>query len=133
MISWTNCETDTKLNITPNCILLPYDTKREGALILRKFKTPGRTNPKLYSQGLGLQLSDEVRATLQQRPRDYLFTEARSSKPHDIVTPLTHACTWHLSIEDREELAGDMCHSVETQAQYQFIHEPKHNGGAMLS
>jgi len=26
-----------------------------------------------------------------------------------------------LSIKDKEELAQDMCHSVETQAQYQFI------------
>jgi hypothetical protein len=26
-----------------------------------------------------------------------------------------------LSIKDEEELARDMCHSVETQAQYQFI------------
>jgi len=26
-----------------------------------------------------------------------------------------------LSIKDREELARDMCHSVNTQAQYQFI------------
>ena len=26
-----------------------------------------------------------------------------------------------LSIKDREELAHDMCHSVNTQAQYQFI------------
>ncbi len=26
-----------------------------------------------------------------------------------------------LSIKDKEELARDMCHSDETQAQYQFI------------
>ena len=26
-----------------------------------------------------------------------------------------------LSIKDKEELAQDMCHSIETQAQYQFI------------
>ena len=134
-------------SITPNCILLPYDTKREGALILREFKTQDRTNPRLYSRGLGLELSDEVRASLQQHPRDYLFTEARSSKPYThggfqqyasrtlkslfgkpcTLTLLRHSYISHmlvygkLSIKDKEELARDMCHSVGTQAQYQFI------------
>ena len=28
-----------------------------------------------------------------------------------------------LSTKDKEELARDMCHLVETQAQYQFIHK----------
>ncbi len=47
-------------SITPKCILLPYDTNKEGALILREFKTQDRSNPKLYSRGLGLELSEEV-------------------------------------------------------------------------
>jgi len=49
-------------SITPNCILLPYDTRKEGALILREFKTQDRANPKLYNRRLGLELSDEIRA-----------------------------------------------------------------------
>ncbi len=134
-------------SITPNCILLPYDTHKEGALILREFKTQDRSNPKLYSRGLGLELSGEVRASLQQHPRDYLFTEARSIRPYThggfqqyasrtlkalfgkpcTLTLLRHSYISHmlaygqLSIKDKEELARDMCHSVETQAQYQFI------------
>jgi len=36
------------------------------------------------------------------------------------------------SIKDREELAKDMCHSVTTQAQYQFI-VPKGSIAAMHS
>jgi len=136
-------------SITPNCILLPYDTNKEGALILREFKTQDRANPKLYSRRLGLELSDEIRASLQEHPRDYLFTEARSIKPYThggfqqyasrtlktlfgkpcTLTLLRHSYISHmlaygqLSIKDKEELAPDMCHSVETQAQYQFIHK----------
>ena len=132
---------------TPNCILLPYDTRKEGALILREFKTQDRANPKLYNRRLGLGLSDEIRASLQQHPRDYLFTEARSIRPYThggfqqyasrtlkalfgkpcTLTLLRHSYISHmlaygkLSIKDKEELAQDMCHSVETQAQYQFI------------
>ena len=127
-------------SVTPNCILLPYDADREGVLnqILREFKTQDRANPKLYSRRLGLELSDEIRASLQQHPRDYLFCEAFVSKPYTPVgfqqyasrtlTLLRHSYISHrlaygqLSIKDREELARDMCHSVNTQAQYQFIH-----------
>lgn len=69
-------------SITKDCILLPYDTKKEDAFILREFKTEDISNPELCSRGLGLELSDEVRASLHQHPRDYLFTEARSSKPY---------------------------------------------------
>lgn len=36
-------------SITPNCILLPHDTRKEGALILRELKTRDSANPKLYS------------------------------------------------------------------------------------
>jgi len=134
-------------SITPNCILLPYDTRKEGALILREFKTQDRANPKLYNRRLGLELSDEIRASLQQHPRDYLFTEARSISPYShggfqqyasrtlkalfgkpcTLTLLRHSYISHmlaygqLSIKDKEELARDMCHSIETQAQYQFI------------
>jgi len=136
-------------SITPNCILLPYDTRKEGALILREFKTQDRANPKLYSRRLGLELSDEIRASLQEHPRDYLFTEPKSIKPYThsglqqyasrtlktlfgkpcTLTLLRHSYISHmlaygqLSIKDKEELARDMCHSVETQAQYQFIHK----------
>ncbi len=136
-------------SITPNCILLPYDTRKEGALILREFKTQDRANPKLYSRRLGLELSDEIRASLQEHPRDYLFTESKSIKPYThsglqqyasrtlktlfgkpcTLTLLRHSYISHmlaygqLSIKDKEELARDMCHSVETQAQYQFIHK----------
>ncbi len=135
-------------SITPNCILLPYDTKRERVLILREFKTQDRA--KLYNRRLGLELSDEIRASLQQHQRDYLFTEARSSKPYThggfqqfasrtlrslfskpcTLTLLRHSYIAHmlsygqLSIKDKEKLARDMCHSDETQAQYQFI-QPK--------
>ena len=48
----------------------------------------------------------------------------------DIVTPLiylVHACLCQLSIKDKEELARNICHSVKTQAQYQFIHNPDKN------
>ena len=47
-------------SITPNCILLPYDTGNEGALILREYETQDRANPKLYNRQLGLELSDEI-------------------------------------------------------------------------
>ncbi len=134
-------------SVTPNCILLPYDVKKEGALILREFKTQDRTDPVLYIRRLGLELSDEIRASLQQSPREYLFTEARVCRPYTVggfqkwasrtlqalfgkpctLTLLRHSYVSHklaagqLSIKDREELARDMCHSVQTQAQYQFI------------
>lgn len=134
-------------SITPNCILLPYDIKKEGVLILRQFKTQDKANPKLYNQRLGLELSNEIRASLQRHPRDFLFTEARVSKPYThggfqqfasrtlkalfgkpcTLTLLRHSYVSHmlaygqLSIKDREELARDMCHSVNSQAQYQFI------------
>ncbi len=134
-------------SITPNCILLPYDTNKEGALILREFKTQDRANSKLYSRRLGLELSEEIRASLQEHPREYLFTEARSIKAYThggfqqyasrtlkslfgkpcTLTLLRHSYISHmlaygqLSIKDKEELARDMCHSVETQAQYQFL------------
>jgi len=151
-IHMLKCKEDEARNavmtsITPNCILLPYDTRKEGALILREFKTQDRANPKLYNRRLGLELSDEIRASLQQHPRDYLFTEARSIRPYThggfqqyasrtlkalfgkpcTLTLLRHSYISHmlaygqLSIKDKEELARDMCHSVETQAQYQFI------------
>jgi len=135
-------------SVTPNCILLPYDAEREGVLILREFKTQDRANPKLYSRRLGLELSDEIRASLQQHPRDYLFCEAFVSKPYTHggfqqyasrtlkalfgrpctltllrLSYISHMLAYgQLSIKDREELARDMCHSVNTQAQYQFIH-----------
>ncbi len=134
-------------SVTLNCILLPYDVKKEGALILREFKTQDRTDPVLYIRRLGLELSDEIRASLQQSPREYLFTEARVCRPYTVggfqkwasrtlqalfgkpctLTLLRHSYVSHmlaagqLSIKDREELARDMCHSVQTQAQYQFI------------
>ncbi len=138
-------------SVTPICILLPYDADREGVLILRD-----RANPKLYSQSLGLELSDEIRASLQQHPRDYLLCEAFVSKPYThggfqqyasrtlkvlfgrpcTLTLLRHSYISHtlacgLSIKDREELARDMCHSVNTQAQYQFI-MPKQRAPAKL-
>ncbi len=69
-------------SITPNCVLLPYDSTKQGALILREFKTQDRANPKLYTRRLGLELSNEIRASLQHYPRDYLFTEAKTSKPY---------------------------------------------------
>ncbi len=79
--------------------------------------------------------------------QETLFTEARSIRPHThggfqqyasrtlkalfgkscTLTLLRHSYISHmlaygqLSIKDEEELARDMCHSVETQAQYQFI------------
>ncbi len=138
---------------TPNCILLPYDTYKEGVLILREFKTQDISNPKLYSRGLGLELSNEVQASLEQHPRNYLFTQAGSSKPYThggfqqyasrtlkalfskpcTLTLLRHSYISHmlayaqLSIKDKEELARDMCHSVETQAQYQFLHVEDRN------
>jgi len=137
-------------SVTPNCILLPYDSKRDGVLILREFRTQDRLNPKLYCRRLGMELSDEIRASLQQHPRDYLFCEARLSKPYTTggfqqwasrtlkalfdrpctLTLLRHSYISYmlaygqLSIKDREDLARDMCHSVTTQAQYQFI-QPK--------
>ncbi len=118
-------------SVTPNCILLPYDVEREGALILRELKTQDRTNPKLYIRRLGLELSDEIRASLQRCPRDYLFTEARIRRPYKTggfqkwasrtlqalfgkpctLTLLRHSYVSHmlaagqLSIKDREELA----------------------------
>ena len=138
---------------TAICILLPSETHKEGALILREFKTQDRSNPKLYSRGLGLELSDEVRVSLEQHPRDYLFTEARSSKPYThgrfqqyayrtlkalfgkpcTLTLLRHSYISHmltygqLSIKDKDELARDMCYLVETQAHYQFFHVEDRN------
>ncbi len=143
-------------SVTPNYILLPYDVKKEGALILREFKTQDRRDPVLYIRRLGLELSDEIRASLQQFPREYLFTEARICRPYTVegfqklvsrtlqalfgkpctLTLLRHSYVSHmlaagqLSIKDREELARDMCHSVQTQAQYQFI-QPKHHVATM--
>ena len=71
-------------SVTPNCILLPYDMKKEGAMILWEFKTQDRHNPVLYDRRLGLELSDEIRASLQQSPREYLFTEARIGRPYTV-------------------------------------------------
>ncbi len=46
------------------------------------------------------------------------------SDPFEAFIHTIYASTYaygRLSITDREEVAGDMCHSVNTQAQYQFI------------
>jgi len=90
-------------SIIPNCILLPYDTKKEGVLILREFKTQDRTNPNLYSRRLGLELSNEIKMSLQERPRDYLFTEARSIKPY------THDCFQQYASRTLKALFGKPC------------------------
>jgi len=106
-------------SITPNCILLPYDTRKEGALILREFKTQDRANPKLYNRRLGLELSDEIRASLQQHPRDFVHRSKKHQAAHtrwvsaiclkdlestvwqvmyayfvETLIHLTHACIW---------------------------------------
>ena len=47
-------------SVTPNSILLPYDTRKEGALIQREFKTKDRANQNLYKRQLGLELPDET-------------------------------------------------------------------------
>ena len=47
-------------------------------------KTQDRHNPVLYIRRLGLELSDEIRASLQQSPREYLFTEARIGRPYTV-------------------------------------------------
>ena len=125
-------------SITPNCILLPCDARKEGVLNSLSIKTQDRANPKLYNRRLGLELSDEIRDSLQQHPRDCLFTEARSIRPYThggfqqyasrtlkktlfgkpcTLTLLRHSYISHmlaygkLSIKDKEELAQDMCHS----------------------
>ncbi len=133
--------------ITPNEILLPYDRKTPGVLILREFQTQNRENPKLYSRSLGDKLTTELRASLKDHPRQYLFVESRSGRPYThsgfamwarrtlqslfgkpcTLTLLRHGYISHmlafgqLSIRDREQLAKEMCHSPTTQMQYQWI------------
>ncbi|KAL3134500.1 hypothetical protein ABBQ38_006351 [Trebouxia sp. C0009 RCD-2024] len=130
--------------ITSNEILLPYDRSIFGVLILREFKTQDRMNPKLYSRSLGNELSAELRASLLNHPRDYLFLENSTGRPYThsgfamyarrtllrlfgrpcTLTLLRHSYISHmlaygqLSIRDREQLARQMCHSTQTQAQY---------------
>lgn len=101
-------------SITPNCILLPYDTRQVGALILRESKTQDRANPKLYNWRLGLGLLDEIRASLQQLPRDYLFTEARSIKP------CTHGGFQQYASRTLKTLFGKPC--LNAYAVEAFIH-----------
>ncbi len=43
------------------------------------------------------------------------------SDPIEAFIHITLLAYGQLSIKDKEELAQDMCHSVNTQAQYQFI------------
>lgn len=143
--------------ITPNEILLPYDRSTPGVLILREFKTQDRMNPKLYSRSLGNELSAELRASLLHHPRDYLFLENSTGRPYThsgfamyarrtllrlfgrpcTLTLLRHSYISHmlaygqLSIRDREQLARQMCHSTQTQAQYQWI-SPKASGFTQL-
>ena len=133
--------------ITPNEILLPYDRNAPGVLILREFKTQNRENPKLYSRSLGDKLTTELRASLKDHPRHFLFVESRSDRPYthsgfamwarrtlqslfgkpSTLTLLRHGYISHmlafgqLSIRDREQLAKEMCHSPTTQMQYQWI------------
>ena len=139
--------------ITPHETLLPNDRSTPGVLILREFKTQDRMNPKLYSRSLGNELTAQFRASLLNHPRDYLFLEKSTGRPYShsgfamyarrtllrlfgrpcTLTLLRHSYISHmlaygqLSIRDREQLARQMCHSTQTQAQYQWI-SPKASG-----
>jgi len=139
--------------VTPNEILLPVDRNAAGVLILREFKTQDRNHPVLYTRSLGHELTKELRASLEQNPRPYLFTESNRAKPYThsafamyarrtlqrlfgkpcTLTLLRHSYISHtlaygqLTIRDREQLAAEMCHSPATQAQYQGI-APRHSG-----
>ncbi|KAL0030265.1 hypothetical protein WJX77_006331 [Trebouxia sp. C0004] len=62
--------------VTPNEILLPVDRNAAGVLVLREFKTQDRNHPVLYTRSLGHELTKELRASLEQNPRPYLFTES---------------------------------------------------------
>ena len=113
-----------------------------------KHKTEPTQNCTTGDLAWGYQMRYELASySLQQHPRDYLFTEARSIRPYRhggfqqyasrtlkalfgkpcTLTLLRHSYISHmlaygkLSIKDKEELAQDMCHSNETQTQYQCI------------
>ncbi len=142
--------------VTPNEILLPTDSNAAGVLILREFKTQDRIHPVLYTRSLRHELTKELRASLEKNPRPYLFTESNSARPYThsgfamyarrtlhklfgkpcTLTLLRHSYISHmlaygqLSIRDREQLAAEMCHSPATQAQYQWIIEPRQTGKA---
>lgn len=76
--------------------------KRRVSWYWESSKTQDRTNPDLYSRRLGLELSNE-KMSLQERPRHYLFTEARSIKPY------THDCFQQYASRTLKVLFGKPC------------------------
>lgn len=115
-----------------------------GDLVLNEYKT-ARHNGE-YRRTIPVELVNEIHASLEKRPRDYLFVKA-DGKPYDLSNsyvrwanntlqrlfecPLTLSLIRHsyissldfnkLSIAEKEEIAGDMAHTVQMQDKYRFI------------
>ena len=96
-------------SIAPSCILLPFDTRKQGALILREFKTQDRVNPELHSPRLGLESTDKIRASSQkQEASGHIHTvnfskniastswQTMHTNSVEAFIRLIHACIWHL-------------------------------------
>lgn len=115
-----------------------------GDLVLNEYKT-ARHNGE-YRRTIPAELVDEIHASLEKRPRDYLFVKA-DGKPYELANsyvrwanntlqrlfdcPLTLSLIRHsyissldfnkLSIAEKEEIAADMAHTVQMQDKYRFI------------
>ena len=117
--------------------------KREATLVLREFKTAQHMDP--YENNLPKELVDEIQASLEKRPRDFLFMD-RSGQPYKAASftkwanrvlqklfgrSLTISLIRHsyinsldfnkLTVEEKERIAKDMAHTVATQDRYRLI------------
>jgi integrase len=119
--------------------------KKSGCiLILNEYKT-AKTHG-TYEKELPKELCEELQASLESNPRDYLF-ETTDHKPFDKANsfnkfanrilqrifekPLTISLIRHafistldfntLTIKEKEEIAKEMCHTLRLQDQYRLI------------
>lgn len=115
-----------------------------NVIVLNEYKTAKHNGE--YRRPLPPPLVAEIKASLEKRPRDYLFVKGDGT-PYELGNsyvryanntlkrlfgcPLTLSLIRHsfissldfntLSIAEKEEIAGDMAHTVNMQDKYRFV------------
>lgn len=125
--------------------------KKSGCkLVLTEYKTSSKHGK--FEKDLPESLCEEIHDSLEEHPRDYLFVNA-NKEPFDLSNsfthyanrilkkifgkPLTISLIRHsfistldfnkLTIEEKEQIASEMCHTTKLQDQYRLIFEEKIN------
>lgn len=137
---------DENLPSSPEQNYIKLNTKQNTArMVLNEFKTSQKMEK--YEKDLPDPLVDEIKESLFKKPRDYLFQD-RDGKPYRASSynkwanrillrlfnkNLTISLIRHsyinsldfnkLTVEDKENIAKDMTHTVGTQDRYRLIFE----------